>query len=278
MKYDIVIADPAKNITLFVLNPVQDRAAAVKALMTDPSLGAAEQLGFVISPEKKGDPWRLEMMGGEFCGNAARSFGLYVARRMGLTGKTAVTIEISGSSAPLTVQVDTKEGLAEAALPAPVAEETLLFNGVGLPVYHFEGITHIIAPDIKPGKDVFYTIKDLFEKRGSPRKGSRRSPGAGRLPDAGHPSDALGVLFWDSGAKIMSPAVYVRGSGTLVFESSCGSGSAALGVWLSRDIRDGENRISLRQPGGVIEVALTKRGGELTSLSIGGPVKLYYPD
>jgi diaminopimelate epimerase len=269
MKYDIVIADPAKNITLFVLNPVQDRAAAVKTLMADPSLGA-EQMGFVVSPEKKGDPWRLEMMGGEFCGNAARSFGLYVARRMGLTGKTAVTIEISGSSAPLTVQVDVEVGLAEVAIPTPVAEAVLPFNGADLPVYHFEGITHVIAPEITPSADTFYRIKALLEDVGQ--------SDAGCPTGAGRQEDALGVLFWDPGAKLMIPAVYVRVSDTLVFESSCGSGSAALGVWLSRDIRDGENRIPLQQPGGVIEVVVMKRGGEVAGLSIGGPVKLYYPD
>ena len=73
MELEIVRADPAGNITVFVLSPVEDRderAAAVSALMADPAL-KAEQVGFVLQPLNVADPWRLEMMGGEFCGNAA---------------------------------------------------------------------------------------------------------------------------------------------------------------------------------------------------------------
>ncbi|AEF84735.1 conserved hypothetical protein [Treponema primitia ZAS-2] len=263
MKYDIVIADPAKNITVFVLDQVQDRAAAVKALMADPSL-AAEQVGFVIPPPGGSDrPWRLEMMGGEFCGNAARSFGLYVARRTGLTGKQRVLIEISGAAGPLAVQVDPGAGLAEVTIPAPVAEETLEFNGADLPIYLFEGITHVIAPDIAPDEDVFYTIKELVERKFA---GQRQR------------ESALGVLFWDSAAALMRPAVYVYGSRTLMFESSCGSGTAAMGCWLSREKPEDDEAIPIVQPGGIIEARVIRKGGAVIGISIGGTVKLYYPD
>jgi diaminopimelate epimerase len=256
MSYEIVIADPAKNITVFVLSPVsgpEERAAAAKALLADPSLGA-EQVGFVIPATDPSRLWRLEMMGGEFCGNAARSFGLYVARRQGLRGQVRVDIEISGMKTPVPVRVDVEAGLAEAAMPLPIAEETLSYRGSDLPVYVFDGITHVIAPDIKPAEPAFYEIKTLLEK------------GAGRH------LDALGVMFWDSAAKVMTPAVYVYATESLVFESSCGSGSAALGIWLARELPDGEERLALRQPGGVIEVRVNKRDGEVTGVSIGGPV------
>lgn len=268
MKYDIVIADPAKNITVFVLDQVQDRAAAVKALMADPSL-VAEQVGFVIPPPEGSDrPWRLEMMGGEFCGNAARSFGLYVARRTGLTGKQQVRIEISGAGGPLAVRVDPEAGLAEVTIPAPVAEETLEFNGADLPVYLFEGITHVIAPDIAPDEDVFYTIKELLESK---------LAAASRLA-LGKQGSALGVLFWDTAAAFMRPAVYVYGSRTLMFESSCGSGTAAMGCWLGRGKAEGDAAVPIAQPGGVIEARVVREGGAVSGISIGGAVKLYYPD
>ena len=201
MSYEIVIADPAKNITVFVLSPVSgpaERAAAAKALLADLSLGA-EQVGFVIPPppEEPGRLWRLEMMGGEFCGNAARSFGLYVARQQGFRGQVRVDIEISGMKNPVPVSADVDAGLAEAAmpLPLPIAEETLRFSGRDLPVYVFEGITHVIAPDISPAESVFYEIKAMI--------------GTMRQLDAGHPPDALGVMFYDTATRVMTPAVYV---------------------------------------------------------------------
>jgi diaminopimelate epimerase len=86
--------------------------------------------------------------------------------------------------------------------------------------------------------------------------------------------DGLGVMFYDEAARLMVPAVYVYGTDSLVFESSCGSGSAALAVWLSRELRDVERRYEVVQPGGTIEVRVGRRGGEITGISIGGPVGL----
>jgi diaminopimelate epimerase len=259
MAYDIVIADPAKNITVFVLTPVppDERAQVAGVLLSDPSL-KAEQVGFVIPPFRNAR-WRLEMMGDEFCGNAARSFGLYVARRTGLSGKVCLEVEISGANSPVGVRVDVERGLAEASMPPVVARKTLAYGGADLPVYVFEGIAHVIAPDIRPSEPVFYAIKALFEG------------------DSDH-CGALGVMFWDSAARLMTPAVYVYATGKLVFESSCGSGSAALGLCLAEALDSGEELLTLQQPGGIIEVRVEKRPGEGAVVSIGGPVTLACPN
>jgi diaminopimelate epimerase len=131
-----------------------------------------------------------------------------------------------------------------------------------LPVYFFEGIVHVIAPDIEASETVFYTIKALLEKR---------------FQEAAR-SDAVGVMFYDSAAQVMTPAVYVRATDTLVFESSCGSGSAALGLDLARHLNNWETILTLRQPGGTIKVRVEKLPGEAVSVSIGGPVTLSGPE
>ncbi|MDR2247280.1 MAG: hypothetical protein LBE17_11535, partial [Treponema sp.] len=166
MKYDLLIADPAKNITVFVLNPVpaEARAALSAAILSDPALGA-EQAAFVIPPGGEGNRyWRLEMMGGEFCGNAARSFGLYAAGKMGLRGGHTVVIESSGGADPVPVRVDTETGRAEAEIPGPRLITALNFGGRSLPVCVFEGITHALAPDLEPGRESFFAIKAAFER------------------------------------------------------------------------------------------------------------------
>jgi diaminopimelate epimerase len=81
-------------------------------------------------------------------------------------------------------------------------------------------------------------------------------------------------MFWDGGKNFMRPAVYVEATASLVFESSCGSGTAALAAWLARDLRDGEGYYEAAQPGGIIEARVTKKDGAIRAISIGGAVAL----
>jgi diaminopimelate epimerase len=267
MELEIARADPAGNITVFVLNPPDsgaDRLTAAAALLSDPALGA-EQVGFVTAPWRRPwrCPWRLEMMGGEFCGNAARSFGLLAARRMGLSGSHTLTIEISGAAAPLPVHVDTGDGTAEVEMPGPLAADTITGEGRTFPVLVFEGISHVIAENREPDERLFRLLLNQYEHKaaGFPR----------------WPRGAFGVMFYDSRNRFMRPAVWVRATDTLVFESSCGSGSAALGAWAAGGGPDGEKRLTVAQPGGAITVRAAAHGGTVRRVSIGGTVTVSEP-
>jgi diaminopimelate epimerase len=253
----IIVADPAKNITVFVLDPVEsmeERSRVSRAILAD-SRFKAEQVGFVIPPNESGDLWHLEMMGGEFCGNAARSFGLYVARLQGLKGKAEIEVSVSGVERPVRVEVDLEKSHAAAEMPKPELIETVDYKGRSLPAIVFEGITHVIAPDIEALGETFYAIKTAAEKKLSP-------------------PPAFGVMFYDAAVNFTHPAVYVAATDSLVFESSCGSGSAALGAWLSGKTPDCAIRYALSQPGGVIETEVIKKEGKIIRVSIGGEVAL----
>ena len=269
---NILVADPAKNITVFILDVIEnpgERDAMVRAVMADSRI-KAEQVGFVIPPEAAigSDPdaalWRLEMAGGEFCGNAARSFGLYVAREKGLKGRSRFPVSVSGMDMPLQVEVDTEYSRAAVEMPRPVFIDTLDYCGRSLPVLVFEGITHIIAPALEPDRETFFSIKELFEKKFSGKHGFS-------FP-------ALGVMFYDTDNLFMRPAVYVYSTGVLVFESSCGSGSAALGTWLSRGKQNGTVKYSISQPGGIIETEVTKKADKINLITIGGKAELGEPE
>jgi diaminopimelate epimerase len=251
METEIIIADPAGKITIFVLSPVENRLETAQKLLAEPGL-KAEQIGFVTRPL---GTWRLDMMGGEVCGNAARGFGLFAAVTEGLRGKAAIPIEISGMKGPLMVNADTGLSTAEVEIPGPSAGFALEWKGMNLPVCVFDGISHVIAPGLAPEEKVFYEIKQSLETRG-------------------HRPDALGVLFWDESSSRMTPAVYVYATDSLVFESSCGSGSAAMAVHLGSSFDDGEALRGIVQPGGTIETKIHKRKGEVVSVSIGGKVYL----
>ena len=81
MSVPIRYLDPAGNITAVVLNPVmpEQRAPLAQKILRE---GRAEQVGFAVPP-KLGGECRLEMMGGEFCGNAVRSYGYLWAMEHG---------------------------------------------------------------------------------------------------------------------------------------------------------------------------------------------------
>jgi diaminopimelate epimerase len=81
-------------------------------------------------------------------------------------------------------------------------------------------------------------------------------------------------MFYDPLRRFARPAVYVFATESLVFESSCGSGAAALGVYLSAAMTGDEGRWDIAQPGGVIETRVRKEGGRITMVGIGGPVTL----
>ena len=88
---------------------------------------------------------------------------------------------------------------------------------------------------------------------------------------------AAGVLALAEDSRFMIPAVYVRDTDTLTFESSCASGSAAAAALMSREAPDGDWVYPLAQPGGVILASARREAGRLAALAISGEVALEAP-
>ena len=151
-------ADPAGNITAIVESPVHpgDRVSISKAIL---ALGKAEQVGFAVSPLLGGDG-RLQMMGGEFCGNAARSFGYLLATERYLSGQHKISVEISGADAPLSVTADLHLGTAAAEMPLPLGMSTLPVAGQALPLVELPGICHVILEGQAPSYTLVQQVLD----------------------------------------------------------------------------------------------------------------------
>ena len=77
-EYEVAVLDPAGNVTAIVLSDVlaAERARIAAQLLRLPEL-RIEQAAFLTAPRCGGEI-RLEMMGGEFCGNALRCVGKYL--------------------------------------------------------------------------------------------------------------------------------------------------------------------------------------------------------
>ena len=113
MKLNVLRADPAGNITLFVLDPIERerRAALAAELMRRRPDMKIDQVGFACPADADTDG-RMEMMGGEFCGNATRAYAMYVARQRG--GLSEVRLRVSGCDHVVTAAVDLARGAARA--------------------------------------------------------------------------------------------------------------------------------------------------------------------
>ena len=84
MRIRYIPADPAGNLTALTLTQVRpEERAAVAAQMMARCPEGFEQVGFIGEHAAKAVLPRLDMMGGEFCGNAARAFACWVDRQRG---------------------------------------------------------------------------------------------------------------------------------------------------------------------------------------------------
>ena len=251
MRIRYIPADPAGNLTALALTPVApDRRAAVAArLMREEGM---EQAAFIDEESLLSPLPRMDMMGGEFCGNATRAFGLYAAQRRGL-GERELLVRVSGAREPVSVTLDEAKGHAFARMPLPYALESILIDlpsvKTPVPVVRMEGIAHAVLLDTPPSPALAQAVL-----RAMPRE------------------DAQGVLF-TKGTR-MTPLVYVAATGTSVWESSCGSGSVALAWLLAQNLPDGVHIFSFEEPGGTLEVSISMRLGRAESAMMGGCVTL----
>lgn len=254
MKLNVAVLNPAGNITLIVTTPVDKTsyAAVAARLLEIPCLGG-EQVGFLQQP-KHGGMIRLDMMGGEFCGNALRCAGYFYALKQGIHGRTVVPTEISGSNWPLNVEVDMEERTAKAEMPLPISVQDITLKGCAVKVVSFEGIIHFVVHLPEPDQELIEAAVDHA---------------LGNCDAA-----AVGVMFFDGGSMSMRPAVYVHDTGSLIYEKSCASGSAAVALVCAVDLPVGNYRFDVRQPGGIIEVELSKQVGGFEKLTIGGRVSM----
>ena len=148
--YEVAVLDPAGNVTAIVLSdvPAAERARVAARLLRLPELHI-EQAAFLTAPRCGGEI-RLEMMGGEFCGNALRCAGFYHALRTGAQGKTCVFAEISGAEGVQPVMADTAAGEASTVMPLPRAVQPVEWPDVPAVRVTFAGITHFVIDRAQP--------------------------------------------------------------------------------------------------------------------------------
>lgn len=250
-EYTVAVLDPAGNVTAIVCSdvPAAERARVAAQILRLPELGI-EQVAFLTAPRSGGEI-RLEMMGGEFCGNALRCAGFYQALRTGAQGKSCVLAEISGADGVQPVMADTAQGTASTVMPLPLSVQPADWADVQATRVTFAGITHFVIDCAQPDEALVQ-----------------------RAVAAAPEASAVGAIFLDRAHGSIKPVVFVRETASCVAENSCASGSVATAVVLTADFADGITEIGIGQPGGTLEVGVQRADGAVTGLSIGGAVRL----
>lgn len=275
IKYSIF--DPTGNITALVENRVQ---TALQPGVADEIMNAhpeVEQVGFVQFEPGRPVPALLRMAGGEFCGSATMSAAALYATRSG-DEAPAIRVRASGVQRSLEVRLRRSaedSGLFEAGveMPPAISIEKVKLASEGteeaLPVVDMGGISHVIIEQSRK----LYALKDEKERAEQAVRDWCEALGA----------DCLGIMFMsgsDSASRSrdgndrktgmivdmkleteLIPLVYVPAADTVFWESSCASGSAAAGMYLS-DKYGIALEISMREPGGVLTVKSDFSGGD----------------
>jgi histidine racemase len=265
---NFVKVDPSGNTTIFILDPIPRRFhAQLAAQLIKPASLFAEQVGYVERAYSPDAIARLQMAGGEFCGNAARGFAAWLAlgRFPGIVYRkdaraAEIDFEISGHSEILKADVqfiDPAAGRAFVELPMPLPErieQKTAPDGQPFTLVLFEGIVHAVIWNSSAGEKHFNQIKQQVEQ------------------DLG-PVEAVGVMYFNEQERLLTPIVYVRSVNSVVWENSCGSGAVAVTSALAEKYHRSIDYFSLQQPGGRFEVKADWKD-RICGAAIRGEVKI----
>ena len=263
MELKFIKASPTENMTLLIETPVprEQHLEIAEELIAYGSV-YAEQAGYIEEAKNPAAEKRLQMMAGEFCGNASLSLAAVVAEEKGLkTGEeTEIILEVSGADSLVTCQMKKEEkgffGKVAMPLPKAIEHKTFHLNGetYGLDVVVFEGISHVIVP------------ASLWGETAVEKAEQAAKDWAAEMPAA------FGILLFDEEKGECRPLVSIQGA-TLIWERGCGSGTSAIGVYLA--MKEGKSfSVSLKQPGGIMGAEVTMENGKITSLYITGKVSI----
>ena len=254
---------PTQNVTVLVETPVpRDSQPEIAAKLLAYDGVGGEQAGFIEPPTLPGAAARLQMMGGEFCGNATMSMGAYLSWKNDLPDGSERTwpLEVSGAEGIVPCRIkrigDAFRCTVHMPLPEKIADVTLLTDAGErpFPAVFMPGIVHVILP-----AEAGVTSSEIGRRIRSWNDAIR--------------AEALGVLLYDETAGSIEPIVYVPATDSAVWERGCGSGTAALGSWKTV-CTNSDAPLDVRQPGGTITVHAVCREGRVVDLTITGTVRI----
>lgn len=253
-KYQYVTLDPTGNITCLVLEHVdpEDEKELTRRLLQE-----CEQVAYLEPATLPDSGATVRLMGGEFCGNAAMAAAAWLMRCCLNPGEEKdVPLQVSGTEGIIRCRIKALDDGFEGTVQMPGIREVtdMTYGGIALKAVRMEGIIHLVYEGAPLEQAVAESLLKAI---------------AATLPD-----EAAGLIRWNRETGEMIPLVYVRGSGSLVWEHGCGSGSAAVGALEALRQGEGTASTAITQPGGVIRVTAEAADGKIRNLSITGRISI----
>lgn len=134
MEVKFIKASPTENMTLLIETPVaREKQLAVAERLIAYGSVYAEQAGYIEEAENPAAEKRLQMMAGEFCGNASLSLAAWLAQKKNLQigEKTEITLEVSGAEELVRCEMKREAEhrfLGRVAMPLPQTIEKRAFT------------------------------------------------------------------------------------------------------------------------------------------------------
>lgn len=251
-QYKYTILSPGGNIQMLIkgIIPNKDKRFINNEMIK--RFPSVEQVSFYKYKDKN-QTAILELAGGEFCGNATRSLAYLLLR--GKQG--AIKVQVSGTTKILKAGVKKQN---EAFAQMPLKSQSVKKLRSNLFQIDLEGITQLICLDPISNISV-EEIKSLAFKI-LKYEGLICS-----VP-------AAGVMFIEEKEDliVLKPVVWVRDIETILYETACATGTAAVGLWKSSQNQKRTERIKVLQPSGKIIEAQVKKNP--LEVFIDGPVQI----
>lgn len=278
MNLNYIKANPSGNTTIFVTSPVPRHLySSIASMIMKPEYLASEQVGYIEPSKKVQNGFHLEMMAGEFCGNASRCFAAWqvmngILQTNNNIDKTiSLNLDVSGTDSLLSAYVEITNDVHtyEVAVEMPLPKKVVLGKDQHLGEYgivDFDGIVHVVLQDVTPASQYIERASRL-------------------LNDSGLSDSAVGLMFLNMKSRpiSMTPLVYIRSLESLVWENSCGSGSSAVAAILAHKIHCDITR-KIRQPGGDLTVSVRWDDNQIRKIYLSGQIHfssegtLYIPE
>ena len=253
MELDFIKLSPLGNTTVFLRGEAaQEARAALLAEAMDYDHLAAEQAGFLVAPHSEEALLRIEMSGGEFCGNATLSAAALAAAE---GAESPFFVECSGAEDPLQAEahpLGTGRWLARAEMPQAHEIRRHSLDGFSLAGLSFEGQPFADAATCVSLPGIAHLVVEAADLSAADYDALLAR--LMRETDA----DAYGVVPFERMGRDhfrIRPYVAVPSAKSRVFERACGSGSLALAFAEGSE----RGRIAVEQPGGTLFVETGKR-------------------
>ena len=180
-----------------------------KVLGDDFEVLGAEQAGFLVVQDR-----HFEMAGGEFCGNATRSAAVLFSNILQTNSPVFTVSGFNGTVSSTVEKLTESVFLVESTFQGlSVSKTDVTLRETSASIVDLGGIVHVV---------IHGELPDDYE---SMHKAITHSLG---LTDR----DAVGVVWYTKGSDgvvAMHPIVWVRAVDTFFYETSCGSGTIAVG-------------------------------------------------